>query len=99
MPRLKENQLPSYRLHKQSGQAIVTLSGKDVLLGKWAGLAIAKALTEMHGGSITAASEGRDRGAVFTHALRSEPAHRQILIHGYAVRDGAIADPRTGAAR
>jgi integrase len=34
MPRLKENQLPSYRLHKQSGQAIVTLSGRDVLLGK-----------------------------------------------------------------
>ena len=27
MPRLKENQLPSYRLHKQSGEAVVTLSG------------------------------------------------------------------------
>ena len=27
MPRLKENQLPSYRLRKQSGQAVVTLSG------------------------------------------------------------------------
>ncbi len=33
MPKLKENQLPSYRLHKQSGQAIVTLSGRDHLLG------------------------------------------------------------------
>lgn len=33
MPRLKANALPSYRLHKQSGQAIVTLSGKDHLLG------------------------------------------------------------------
>lgn len=33
MPKLKENAIPSYRLHKQSGQAIVTLSGKDFLLG------------------------------------------------------------------
>src|SRR5688572_410222 len=33
MPKLKENQVPSYRLHKQSGQAIVTLSGRDFLLG------------------------------------------------------------------
>jgi hypothetical protein len=29
MPKLKTNQVPSYRLHKQSRQAIVTLSGKD----------------------------------------------------------------------
>jgi len=29
MPRLKDNQVPSYRLHKQSGQAVVTLNGKD----------------------------------------------------------------------
>ena len=34
MPKLKENQVPSYRLHKQSGQAVVTLNGKDVLLGR-----------------------------------------------------------------
>ena len=34
MPKLKDNQVPSYRLHKQSGQAIVTLNGRDVLLGK-----------------------------------------------------------------
>ena len=33
MPKLKANEVPSYRLHRQSGQAIVTLSGKDVLLG------------------------------------------------------------------
>jgi len=33
MPKPKENQVPSYRRHKQSGQAIVTLSGKDHLLG------------------------------------------------------------------
>lgn len=34
MPRLGPGKLPSYRLHKQSGQAIVTLGGRDVLLGQ-----------------------------------------------------------------
>lgn len=34
MPKLTDNQVPAYRLHKQSGQAIVTLSGADILLGK-----------------------------------------------------------------
>jgi hypothetical protein len=33
--KLKDNQVPSYRLHKQSGQAIVTLNGRDILLGKY----------------------------------------------------------------
>ncbi len=33
MPRTKRNQLPSYRLHKQSGQAVVTLCGRDFYLG------------------------------------------------------------------
>lgn len=33
MPRLRANQVPSYRLHKQSGQAIVTLNGRDFTLG------------------------------------------------------------------
>jgi integrase len=33
MPKLAPDQVPSYRLHKQSGQAVVTLSGRDVLLG------------------------------------------------------------------
>jgi len=34
MPKLRDVQVPSYRLHKQSRQAIVTLSGRDVLLGR-----------------------------------------------------------------
>ena len=34
MPKLSDSQAPSYRRHKQSGQAIVTLSGRDILLGK-----------------------------------------------------------------
>ncbi|MFT3786812.1 MAG: hypothetical protein QM770_11705 [Tepidisphaeraceae bacterium] len=33
MPRLKPDQVPSYRLHRQSGQAIVTLCGRDFTLG------------------------------------------------------------------
>lgn len=33
MPKLSPDSVPSYRLHKQSGQAIVTLSGRDFLLG------------------------------------------------------------------
>jgi hypothetical protein len=34
MPKLTGNKVPSYRLHKQSGQAIVTLNGRDHLLGR-----------------------------------------------------------------
>ena len=33
MPKLAPDQVPSDRLHRQSGQAIVTLSGRDLLLG------------------------------------------------------------------
>jgi hypothetical protein len=34
MPKLGPNQIPVYHLHKQSGQAIVTLSGRDFTPGK-----------------------------------------------------------------
>ena len=27
--------VPSYRRHKPSGQAVVTLNGRDIYLGKW----------------------------------------------------------------
>jgi hypothetical protein len=33
MPRLALDQNPSYRLHKASGQAVVTIAGKDIYLG------------------------------------------------------------------
>jgi PAS domain S-box-containing protein len=39
------------------------------------GLAIAKAVVEMHGGTISAKSEGRDRGASFTVQLRAIEAN------------------------
>jgi len=35
MPKLSGTAVPSYRRHKQSGQGIVTLSGRDFLLGKY----------------------------------------------------------------
>jgi integrase len=35
MPKLSPTAVPSYRLHRQSGQAIVTLNGRDVCLGKY----------------------------------------------------------------
>jgi integrase len=42
MPKLAPNKVPSYRRHKQSGQAIVTLGGRDFLLGPY-GSAASKA--------------------------------------------------------
>src|SRR5262245_27746868 len=33
MPRLRANQYPAYRKHKGTGQAVVTLNGKDHYLG------------------------------------------------------------------
>jgi hypothetical protein len=39
MPKLRENSVPSYRLHRQSGQAIVTLGGRDILLGPYGSVA------------------------------------------------------------
>lgn len=31
----RESRIPSYRRHKPSGQAVVTLNGRDIYLGKW----------------------------------------------------------------
>ena len=42
MPKLKANEIPSYRLHEQSGQAIVNFSGNDHPLGAY-GSAASKA--------------------------------------------------------
>jgi integrase len=35
MPVSKSPRVPSYRLHKPSGQAVVTINGRDLYLGKW----------------------------------------------------------------
>jgi PAS domain S-box-containing protein len=49
----------------QQAEAIATRTHAGLGLG----LAIAKQIVELHGGTITAASEGRDRGATFTVRL------------------------------
>ena len=35
MPKSSSLRVPSYRLHKATGQAVVTINGKDLYLGKW----------------------------------------------------------------
>jgi hypothetical protein len=42
MPKLSPNQVPAYRLHKESDQAIVTLGGRDFLLGAHGSLLLAR---------------------------------------------------------
>jgi hypothetical protein len=42
MPNSIDSRVPSYRLYQQSGQARVTLNGRDILLGKY-GTAASKA--------------------------------------------------------
>ncbi|HEX2644301.1 MAG TPA: ATP-binding protein [Thermoanaerobaculia bacterium] len=49
------------------------------------GLAISKAILELHGGSLAAASPGRDQGATFTVRI---PFHRELL--------GPVASPLLG---
>ena len=35
MPKKRSKRVPSYRHHKPTGQAVVTLNGHDFYLGKW----------------------------------------------------------------
>ena len=35
MPKLATPRVPSYRRHKPTGQAVVTINGRDIYLGKW----------------------------------------------------------------
>jgi len=58
------------------------------------GLAICKSLVEAHGGSITAASEGKDKGATFTVrlALAEAPAQVESTLPLPPVRETPAAD-------
>src|ERR1700722_5914175 len=67
MPLLTDNTVPSYRRHKQSGQAIVTLNGRDILLGP-------------HG---TAASRGEYRRRIAEWLASDRQALRPLrLLYG-----------------
>ena len=58
------------------------------------GLAISKALVEMHGGRIEAHSEGRDKGATFCVRLPlTAPAGRAASRLGLPPRRGAAVRP------
>ena len=35
MPKLSENQVPAYCRHRASGQAVVTMDGQDIYLGRY----------------------------------------------------------------
>ena len=35
MPKTSTLRVPSYRRHKPTGQAVLTINGKDLYLGKW----------------------------------------------------------------
>jgi len=59
---------------EQAGQSITQQFG-----GLGLGLAISKRLAEMHGGTIVAQSEGRNRGATFTLSLPTIAAPAMLL--------------------
>ncbi|MDR5744603.1 MEDS domain-containing protein [Caballeronia sp. LZ029] len=57
--------------------------------GLGVGLALAKKLVELHGGSISANSDGRDKGSCFTVSLPVQEAARR---HASAGRDAGLDD-------
>jgi len=50
--------------------------------GMGLGLSIVRHLVELHGGSVTAASEGKNRGATFTVRLPLSPVYQLDLLDG-----------------
>jgi CheY-like chemotaxis protein/two-component sensor histidine kinase len=73
--------------------------------GLGVGLALAKKLVELHGGSICANSDGRDKGSCFTVSLpvheaarRHPPAGRDAGLEGFAGLRVAVVDDNHDAA-
>jgi signal transduction histidine kinase/ActR/RegA family two-component response regulator len=62
-------------------------SRNRVFGGLGLGLSISRAIMEMHGGSITASSEGKDKGATFTIRLHTV----KPVITGHAERPPAVS--------
>jgi PAS domain S-box-containing protein len=61
------------------------------------GLSLVRELVELHGGSVSAASEGADRGATFEVRLPLAPAHAASLPE--VVRPAPAATPSTAGPR
>jgi signal transduction histidine kinase/CheY-like chemotaxis protein len=75
---------------EQAGKAITQQFG-----GLGLGLAISKRLAEMHGGTIVARSEGRNRGATFILTLPTVAAPKPAR----ALQEGAASDEETKSLR
>lgn len=75
------NSVPSYRRHNQSGQAIVTLSGGDYLLGPWG-----TNVSELQDDRPIAEWLGRNRQPIHTSA--------GLTVADIAVRNWARAKKR-----
>ncbi|HEY3516926.1 MAG TPA: hybrid sensor histidine kinase/response regulator [Gammaproteobacteria bacterium] len=65
-------------LFKRFSQADTSITRRFGGLGL--GLAIVRHLVELHGGTVTAKSEGRDRGATFTVRLPAAPHHARAGV-------------------
>ena len=61
---MSSKRTPSYRLHRQSGRAVVTLNGRDIYLGKYGSAASKKKYKQL-------LAEWTAGGAKISHGLES----------------------------
>lgn len=73
MPRTKKGTPPSYRLHKSTGQAVVTIAGRDVYLGEYGSKSsfqqYALVLLEHSGGHAVRKQQGEELGRALVEVL------------------------------
>jgi hypothetical protein len=94
MPRLKSGQAPSCRLHRQSGQAIVTLNRKDILLGKYGSLESKKKYGRLIAEWFAAGQSHAPLTAGAMHGILVSELIVQFLKHAetyYRLADGAAS--------